>query len=194
MSQLPLQPPPPSWLPTIFVGALAVVAVQLLLAAFGVVASAVAPAGPVPGVVAQCSLLCCCALQPLPIGAFIGFMAWRRDPALTPGQGFAVSFIAAGVGTLIMAVPQVLSASSVDDRERQIREVLQQMNETATTKMSPEAIQEVASGAAELTPYIPVVSALVVTVFAGICGLFTVGYLRSRGAPPVVPTPPSAHP
>ena len=184
MTQPPPAIPPPSWLPTILVGSMTVILLQLFTqTALGVTFDSV---------VAQCAMLCCCAIQPAPIGAFISFLALRRDPALTPGQGFTVAFIASGVGALIVALPQVLDAPSVSERESAVLQQLESVNEqmAPADKFTAQEMQEAAASIAQLMPYVPVVVALVFTVIAGVCGLLTAGYLRGR----IATTPPPGQP
>jgi hypothetical protein len=163
----------PSWVPPIMIGALVTVLAQF--AANGIGSAA-------PG--------CCCGLA-LPLGVLASFLAYKRDPNLTPGQGFTVAFIACGLGSaltafiLIMEMTPEMRAEFVD----QIRESAEQFNEQAdpAQKLAPEDIDRLAETAGQLVPYVPPIGALVCTLLSAFSGLLAVLVMRGRQPPRPLP-------
>ena len=181
MSLAPYEPAAPSWLPTITVGALTTLLVQFLTLLLPAV---------LPGLGFVGS--CCCGVAALPLGLLVAVMAWRRDPTLTAGQGFTVSFIACGLGTAVTAL--LLIVESPNDREgfrREFRDMMREVNRDAdpATRLAPEVIEQFADTAAAMAPFVPAVGAIVCTVLAALTGQVTVMVLRSQRYPPGSPPP-----
>ena len=180
------QIPPPSWVPVIAIGALLTMLAQLA----GYMLPALLPQ-------VGCFSSCCCALEPIPIGIVPALLAHRRDPALTPGQGFAVSFIATGLGSAIVALISILGTDQQGraEYERIARETVQSINESAPAadRLTPEQVDASVATMMSVMPYVPVVLAMVFAVAAGVFGLLVVGMLRKRSAPPPV-NPPTSPP
>lgn len=145
------------------------------------------------------SCCCCCPLEVVPLGVLPAMLMLRRDPALTPGQGFAVSFIANGIGSIVLAVSDLVrfDGQARDALIADFRQQLERLNERAEQKLTAEQMDDLVNAMAAIQPYVPVVFAAVFTVLAGMCGLFAVDFLRRRRAlprPPIPPTPPVSPP
>lgn len=175
MTQPPLPPHSPSWLPPIFFGAILTIALWLL-----------------PDLQAQLMpgmfpfTHCCCCLYALPLGIVPAAIAARRDPGLAPFGGFAVSFIGVGLGGLLVAMRGVLALRETGraEIEGRVREVLEGFNERVPPdqQLAGEQLEQTVAFWATVVPYVPVLLATVLTVFAGLLGLATVSVLRSRRA------------
>ncbi len=184
MTQLHVPERPPSWLMPIAVTAMATVLVQwipFLLA----------------GIVPQlaCGTMCCCGIGWVPIGALAALLVMQRDPMITPGQGFAVSFIASGIGSLLSAVFWVVQLHSADPAvlEQDMREILDESNRQLdpAQRLSADQIDDTVASMVDALPYVPVIMAIVYTALAGVAGLFTVLLLRRRARLPMPPPPPA---
>ena len=170
-----LQNAPPSWFVPIALGALFTVLAQMaptMLAQLYPPASLAWP--------------CCCTLEILPIGILPAFVALRRDPNLTAGQGFTVSFIACGMGSIVTAINLVLQVRQLDPDELReaLRHGMEEMVREGATELEPAEIERVVEGVVTGLPYLPVVAASVVTLLAAVCGLATVSILRRRAQVP----------
>lgn len=165
-------PPPmqPSWAVPIAFGAVFTFVLQALLA--------VGQALPVMPV--QFAACCCCAVGFLPSGFVPAFLAARRDPLLTAGQGFSVAFIAVGLGAIVWAMLGALSASSLDPQL--IRESVEatQTGVPAEQRLSSEELDELVAFLVRVLPFVPAIQAAVTTVLAGFVGMMTVGFAKRR--------------
>jgi hypothetical protein len=132
-----------------------------------------------PGVVA-----CCCVLPLafLPFGFVPAAMAQRRDPSLTPGQGFAVSFIGVGLGMVLWAGVQfAIQSSSGAVQEQHVRQALEDaLRQNPDKRLTDEQIDELVGAVAGLLPYVPVLFAGIVSLLAGAVGAVTVSLSRRR--------------
>lgn len=184
MTQPPLPPPTASWLPPILFGAALTVMLWVLPDLL---------AGLLPALFPMTH--CCCCGYALPIGIVPALIASRRDPSLTPGQGFAVSFIAAGIGSWLVAGLGVLAAREAgrDQFAENVRQVLEAWNERAPAdqQLSGEELEQSIAFWATVAPYVPVLLATVLTVVAGVLGLVTI-VVRSRRARQAPLPPPAA--
>ena len=182
MTQYDLTPPPPSWTPVIIVGAFAAFLSQF-------VSLTVVSMMPL-------ALPCCCAMEALPVGVGLGLWALRRDVYTTPGQGFAVSFIAAGLGSAVIVILAIMvtNPQNLDLIANESQRVLEQANAElpAGERLSEEDIDAAVQMMVDIQPYIPIVRALVFSTISGVCGLFAVGLLRRRASRQVMPPPPPA--
>jgi hypothetical protein len=172
VTALPPQPTAPSWTLPIAVGA-----------AFTFVFSFASSQTPLP---AGC---CCCVTLPLPLGVLPAMIALRRDAALTPAQGFAVSFIAVGLGAALLALLSVALAQGVNltEMELELRRTFDELNRAQGGGLSQEQIERSVGIAMRLAPYGPAIVAAVLSVVAGVTGLLTVAILRRRSPPPALP-------
>lgn len=139
---------------------------------------------------------CCCSLEAFPLGVLVAYMAWRRDPTLTPGQGFSVSFIACGLGTAVTALILIIeSPTNRPEFVSEFREALQEVNQDTdpAAKLSPEMIEQFSQTAAAMAPYVPAVGALVCTLLAALSGLVTALALRGRHREPPSPDIPQGY-
>ncbi len=172
----------PSWLPPIAIGALATAAGTMLL--LGLVFSGI-PSASTP---AQC----CCSIAFVPFGALPAWLAFRRDRRLTPGQGFAVAFIAVGLGSVLWAGSMVLTHGMPEFDAAGLRKTLeeQEQKKPENERVPQEQVDRVIAFMQQVWSFVPAVVALLLTVFGGLSGLITASILRSR-APPAT-SPPEA--
>jgi hypothetical protein len=161
-------PPQPSWAVPIAFGALFTFVLQALIA--------VGQAVPV----VQFAACCCCAVGFVPSGFVPAFLAARRDPHLTAGQGFAVSFIAVGIGTIAWAVIGALSVSSQDPQLIRDAVMAAQEGLPADQRLEQEELDALTDFLRAVLPFVPAVQAAVTTVFAGIAGMLSVGFAKRR--------------
>jgi hypothetical protein len=163
-----------SWLPPIVIGALVTYAGSALLI------WAMFAGLPGVGVVAQCA----CTLAFVPFGAIPAWLTFRRDPALTPGQGFAVAFIAVGLGSVLWAGARIASSEVPRLDTPAIREAIERSQEElpADERASAEQIDATIRFLEAVWPYVPAILALLLTVFGGLSGLVTAVILQARGA------------
>ncbi|MFO1053491.1 MAG: hypothetical protein U1F36_14860 [Planctomycetota bacterium] len=163
---------PPSWARPIVFGALHVVLVMLLLG------SAMSMDGGAPT-----ALSACCAFAFLPFGFLPAWLALRRDPLLSTGQGFAVSFIAVGLGISLWAVPMILSAPTPDPRT--IRKAVVEWQKTVPedSRMEADEVDRTVRMAVQVLPYLPALHAVWTTVLAGFVGMMTVARARRAQLP-----------
>jgi len=173
--------PPPGWAVPILVGAASALLVQ---GALGVLANS-----------DQGCFLCCCApVVALPYGFLPAFIAQRRDPTLTPGQGLAIAAIATGIGTVAWAIviAATTDSSAIEKFESVVREALVEVERTAPPgqKLSPEDRDRVIAALVGVYPYLPVIQAAVLSLMAGVVGLLTVLIFRPRRR---APAPPQQH-
>ena len=61
-----------------------------------------------------CATTCCCGVGWIPVGVLAALLVMQRDPLITPGQGFSVSFIATGIGSVVSAIFWILQLQSAD--------------------------------------------------------------------------------
>ena len=171
--------PPPSWLPPIAMGATFALFAQL---------APLVVADLVPAV--QVALCCCCAAQPVPIGVLPAWLAARRDRRLTPGQGFAVAFIAAGLGSVTVAFVQFMAIRGTDTeawRESFVSALNKAREAGGGSELTREQVESLADSLVEFLPLFPAIVATLITLLAALVGMVTVRVMR-RGEP--APAPP----
>ena len=178
-----LAPSPPSWMPAIAAGALCTGFTGIL------------------GQLLTGTSCCCCPLHVVPLGVLPAVWMLRRDPALTPGQGFAVSFIANGLGAIASAITELLLNADPQKRatmHADAQRYLEELSRNSKQPMTPDEMADRLAVIDGILPYLPVVYAAIFTVIAGMCGLFAVGMLRRRRVtvlpPPAPPPPPPTTP
>ncbi len=133
-------------------------------------------------------LSCCCGMVLfVPFGFLPAFLALRRDPYTTPGQGFTVAFIAVGIGQILWAIMQSLGidSDSIAEFESQLREFMQAANQEqpADRRLAAEDLDAVVESVVRMLPYLPVFTAGIVSLLSGLVGLFSVAVFRSRRPP-----------
>ncbi len=169
----PTQAPPPSWAMPIAAGAaLSFIATSVLFL--------------VSHLHGALSVASCCCLLPmswLPYGGFTALVARQRDPFLTPGQGFTVSFIGVGLGTILFAA---IASQTIDPGlvEESAREAVEQSIASSGTPMTDEEKEAMIDTVVETAPFVPMIFAVVDTVMAGFAGMLIVLMLRRREAGP----------
>jgi hypothetical protein len=133
----------------------------------------------VPGL-AVAAPLCCCGAS-LPLGAVASWLAWRRDPTLTPGQGFTVAFIACGLGAAVTAFIMIMQMGPEfrAEFERAARESLAKMS-GSNPQMTPEEMDRMAERVAAWAPYVPPLGALLSTLLSAVGGVVAVVVMRGR--------------
>jgi hypothetical protein len=135
-----------------------------------------------------CATCCTCGLSGVPVGFLPAILAKRQDPNMGPVQGFAVSFIATGIGALVVAfvVMGVQGWEVPPDALEQIREGLEELNREAPAgeQRSPEEIEEFVEVFGQFTQFLPVIASGLVIVMGGLSGLFTVSLMSRRLPPP----------
>lgn len=168
-------PPASSWMRPIFLGSLVAVACYVLpyLSMLAVPAAA-------------CAFTpCLCGVAVLPMGFVPAWLAALQDPRTTPGQGFTVSFIAAGIGGIVATLPFVLSTRELD-REEIVRRLHESLEESASQGQIPadqvEQFKQMGEWVIDVLPYVPIVVAAAGTVAAGVIGMITVASMISRRA------------
>jgi hypothetical protein len=143
-----------------------------------------------PGLVAGA---CVCCGMLLPVGYLPAAIAFRADPTLTRAQGFAVAFIAVGIGTLVVTIQQVLRLQDLDlaALDRQLRPQIEELlRQTGGKEPAPEEIEAAVESMRRVVHYAPVAFAAFLTVVAGFVGMLTVGLLGGRR----LPLPPGPRP
>jgi hypothetical protein len=128
----------------------------------------------------QFAACCCCCVGFVPSGFVPAFLAARRDPHLTAGQGFAVAFIAVGLGTIFWTLLGATSASGYDPQLIRDAVVAAQDGVPAEQQLSAEELEELTAFLVTVLPFVPAVQAAVTTVLAGIAGMITVGFAKRR--------------
>jgi len=170
-SESPVPERPPSWTVPILVGALA----TLTTFGLGLLASQVLP---------MLGCACCCGSF-LPLGAISAWLAAKRAPRLTVGQGFTVAFIAVGAGAVAVAAMATWQILETGVDVTVLEEQLRSMPENA--ELSDEQIRQFSETVQQVIPYVPVVLAALQALLAGLCGMITVSILqgsRSRDRHP----------
>lgn len=143
----------------------------------------------IPNAAANFAACCCCAGTFVPFGVVPSIVALRRDPGLSVAQGFAVSFIAVGVGMIAWTVVVTMSGGrNVDETElrRLFEEAQQQM--PADNRWTEQELDAAVASAAGILPYVPVLAAAIVTLLSGLIGSLTVAMLRPRHRHPPLHT------
>ena len=168
-----LPEPSPSWVVPIASGALA----TFVLHSFSLLN---------PGL---WGLTCCtCGLSGVPVGFLPAFLARRQDPQLGPVQGFAVSFIATGIGALALAflVMGVMGWEIPPEWPETIREGFSEANRDLPPdeQLSPEEIEDVVQLIGQGLQLLPVIASGMVIVMGGLTGLITVSLMGRRAPPP----------
>jgi hypothetical protein len=161
---------PPSWLVPILIGAAFTFVVQALWDAID------------PGY--GTGACCCGTVSSVVYGFLPAFVAQRRDPSLHAGQGFVVAFIGVGLAMVVWAAIHWGStdAERIGEFERFVREQMEQAGQQAGTQLTAEERDEAVRMLVEAFPFIPVVTAGVVTVLAGLGGLLTALVFQPRRA------------
>ena len=112
-----------------------------------------------------------------------------RDQSLTAGQGFIVAFISVGLGSLLAAVPRILTYGPEARRlvEEFRDEILQQIRNEAENdpNFTPEQIAETEMAIKLLmdpdtVAYFPVINAVTMTLAAGILGFLGYAFASRR--------------
>lgn len=164
---------PPSWVVPIAAGALATFGLQSLTLLLPVL---------------WCATCCTCGLSGVPVGFLPAILAVRQDPNMSPVQGFAVSFIATGIGALAVAfvVMGVQGWEVPPDALEQIREGLTELNRDAPAgeQLSPEEIEGFVDTFGQLAQFLPVIASGLVIVMGGLSGMVTVSFMRRRALRP----------
>lgn len=165
MSINPLPAPAPSWFAPIAIGALA----TFLLHSLALVVPVFWLAS------------CCCGATGVPVGFLPAFLAIRQDPDLSPGQGFAVSFIATGIGSLGVAflVMVVLGWNMTPEDRDRIRQFFEREQQ-----LSPQEIDQAVEITGQLIQFMPLIASGMVIVAGGLTGLVTGLLMRRRALPP----------
>jgi hypothetical protein len=125
-----------------------------------------------------------CCTAPL-VGSAIGMvpaaLALRREPYLGAGSGFAVAFIAVGLGSVPMVAATLLAGFAVDEPSL---EVLRK-------DFQREEIDQLVEVALRFGPMLAVVGAGLLAFAAGVIGAVLAGWVerraRRRRAPPPAP-------
>lgn len=129
------------------------------------------------------SLASCCCVIPVgfvPYAALTVLLALRRDPSLTPGQGFTVSFIAVGLGLAIWGGLTGMNADPVAI-ETVLRDSMhEQILSNPGSGLTLEEADELAASMASFAPYGALVVALVSALLAGVVGLMVVSFANGR--------------
>jgi len=169
---LDFHPPPqqPSWAVPIAFGALFTFVLQALY-----MVGKELPVLPI-----QFAACCCCLGAFIPSGSVPAFLAARRDRYLTAGQGFAVAFIAVGLGTIPCALVDSLRAARVDRQFLRDAVVAAQDGVPAEEQLSEEGLENLTDFLVSVLPFMPAVQAAVTIVLAGLVGMLTVGFAKRR--------------
>jgi hypothetical protein len=128
----------------------------------------------------QFAACCCCCVGFVPSGFVPAFLAARRDRYLTAGQGFAVAFIAVGLGTIPCALVDSLRAARVDRQFLRDAVVAAQDGVPAEEQLSEEGLENLTDFLVSVLPFMPAVQAAVTIVLAGLVGMLTVGFAKRR--------------
>jgi hypothetical protein len=125
---------------------------------------------------------CCCGAAFIPYGLIPALVAMRRDPTLTTAQGFAVSFIAVGIGMVVWAGMIVLSGEtpSVDPAVLRQQLVDYQKDLPEDQKSTAEELDAMVDFTIGLLPYVPVIVATGMTLLAGLAGMLFTSITRPR--------------
>lgn len=167
----------PSWVLPILIGALSVIGMMFTLEGLAFVVS--------PGVALVLGCASCC-FSPAILGFIPAFVGIIRDPGLQPGEGFALSFIGVGAGSLVL-LGVVYMGTSIeemrDQGEEAIRGSFEAMQDDPNFTLS-EAEQEKAIDAGRaIFPYLPLGMAMATSLLSGLLGLVSVLILRGRARP-----------
>ena len=124
-----------------------------------------------------------CCTAPL-FGGAIGMvpaaLALRREPSLGAGSGFAVAFIAVGLGSVPMVAATLLRGFTVDESAI----------EALRKDFTPDEIDPLVDVALRLGPTLAVVGAGLLALAAGVTGAVLAGWVerrQRRRAPPPAP-------
>ncbi|HLQ38089.1 MAG TPA: hypothetical protein VK348_09825 [Planctomycetota bacterium] len=177
--QPPPLPPRPSWIVPVAVGALATAALH--------------------GFAVQDNILWLCfscGCTGMPVGLLPALLAVRRDPLMGAGSGFALAFIATGLGAILVAGMTVWRGFDISDDEL---EALRQS--WANLKMTPPEIQRNIDFLHHYGGTIAVFVAGLIALNGGISGAVVAAlggrrhrrrmYDPYRPSPPSPPPPPS---
>ena len=169
--------PRASWLAPIALGALTTIAFCIGLPLLATL---------VPGAAGGCVFCCALPLAPALLGYVPVAVALRRDPALSVGQGFALAFIAVGLGAVVAAIAGVAAVQAIDPSEIRdfVDRTVEQMPAEERSNFPPERVAEVKDVAVDALPYVPVMLAALLTLCAGLAGLVLTAVLRRAPVPP----------
>jgi hypothetical protein len=125
-----------------------------------------------------------CCTAPL-FGSAIGMvpaaLALRREPYLGAGSGFAVAFIAVGLGGVPMVAATLLRGFAVDEPSL----------EALRKDFTPEEVDSLVDVALRFGPTLAVVGAGLLALAAGVIGAVLAGWVerrqRRRARPPAPP-------
>jgi hypothetical protein len=161
----------------ILIGALAAIALQFLLEGLALVLS--------PEVGAALTCASCCA-SPMLLGFIPAFVGIIRDPGLQPGEGFALSFIGIGAGSLVL-LGVIYMGTSIEEMRDQGEEImrgsLEVMADNPDFSMSEEEQANLLEASRTIFPYVPLGVAMVTSLLSGLFGLISVLILRGRSRP-----------
>ena len=165
--------PSPSWAVPIAIGSIATFLTLLLCGALQSTGTA------------QFAMVaaCCCVGGFLPYGLLPTWVALRRDPSLTAGQGFSVAFIAVGIGTIFWAGIVAWNFEPVDPEL--LRQAFQDAQQSVPKddRMTDAQIQELVDLSGRMMPFLPAVYATITSLLGGLVGLILVAISRGSNRP-----------
>jgi hypothetical protein len=166
-AQYPQQAPRPSWTVPVLVGAFATI---LLHSPVLIDTQWWLPA---------CCLVC---VTGVPVGFVPALLATRRDPWMGAGSGFAVAFLAVGLGATALAIAAFaqgfhISPKTLDFLEEQMRK---ESRSDADIQNALQALQQAA-------PFIPVVCAGLLALSGGVSGAIVAAFAGRRPRHPYWP-------
>lgn len=138
----------------------------------------------------------CCTLgcSGVPVGFVPAFLASRRDPWLGPGAGFAVSFLAVGLGAVVLAGVTMVRGFGIDPQV--LDAIADQLR--SDRQLTEEEVQRSLQATEDFARFFPVLGASFVAISAGVCGAVVGAFAgrRHRHPPPGWPhqDPPPAPP
>lgn len=128
----------------------------------------------------------------VPVGFIPALMATRRDPWMGAGSGFAVAFLAVGLGAAAMAIAAFARRFTIS------AEFLEQLRETMRKdgNLSDADITRALDALQDAAPFVPVVSAGLLALSAGVCGAIVAALAGRRPRHPYWPAsgPPPGQP
>jgi len=162
------QGPRPSWTVPVVAGAFATVLLHSWLL--------INPQWWVPA----CCLVC---VTGIPVGFVPAVLATRRDPFMGAGSGFAVAFLAVGLGATALAIAAFaqgfqVSAGTLDLIEQQLRK--DPKHTDADVANAVQALQQAG-------PFLPVVAAGLLSLSGGVAGAIVAAFAGRRPRYPYWP-------
>lgn len=121
---------------------------------------------------------CCCVGGFLPYGLLPAWLASRRDPLLTVGQGFSVAFIAVGIGTIFWAGIVAWNFEPADPEL--LRQAIQdaQQGVPENDRMPDPQIDDLVELTGRVMPFLPAVYATITSLLGGLAGSVLVAVTR----------------